>query len=131
MIDQIVQQLIEQAIDSPTKLHLLLIFHEHPRLEITPNKMAERTCRDIWSVAQAMHELVEDGILSVAPSIGEPRYRYTPRPEKVEPIRRLVAMYDDPLGRDVLHRAIRDLAGYASRRRSVFSSWERQAITAW
>lgn len=124
MIDQIVQQLLEQAIDSPTKLHLLLIFHEHPFVDVTPTRMAERSCRDVWSVAQALHELAEDGILGVTMTHNEPSYRYRPRPEYIESIRRLLCGYDDPLERDQLHRSIRDLASFASFRRA--SAWERQ-----
>jgi hypothetical protein len=57
MLDPIVQRFLEQVVDSPVKLHLLLLFHEHSRLEASASKMAERTCRDIWSVTQALEEL--------------------------------------------------------------------------
>ncbi len=130
MIDPCVQQLIERAVDTPTKLHLLLIFHENPRLEVTAHRMAERSCRDIWSVTQALQELADDGILSrcVGVGMGEPSYCYTPRQEYLEPIRKLVCGYDDPLERDVLQRSIRDLAGYASFRRTP--NWEYQVALA-
>lgn len=126
MIDPSVQLLLEKAIDTPTKLHLLLIFYENPRLEVTPTKMAERSCRDIWSVMQALHELAEDGILNARSSVGlgEPYYAFMPHPEYIEPIRKLVTGYDDPLERDILHRSIRDLAAYAPFRRS--SPWDHQ-----
>ncbi len=128
MIDPTVQLLLEKAIDTPTKLQLLLIFHENPKLDVTPARMSERSCRDIWSVTQALQELAEDGVLHVrtGSSRGDVRYTYVPRPEYVEPIRRLVRNYNDPLERDVLHRSIRDLAAYAPFRRQ--STWEPQAL---
>ncbi len=119
MVDPVVQQLLEQAIDSPVKLHLLLIFYENPRMEATPRAIADRVCRDIWSVAQALHELAEDGImLRAATANGDPVYRYAPMTELVESISRLICGYDDPLERDMLQRSIRDLATYAPYRRA-------------
>ena len=119
MIDPTVQLLLEKAIDTPTKLQLLLIFYENPQLDMTPVKMSERSCRDIWSVTQALQELAEDGVLRVraGSTKGDVRYTYLPRPEYVEPIRQLVRNYNDPLERDVLHRSIRDLEAYAPFRR--------------
>ena len=125
MVDPQVQQLLEHAIDTPVKLHLLLLFHENTRLEATPTLIANRVCRDIWSVDQALHELAEDGVLQRFATLhGEAVYRYAPREELVEPIRRLIRGYDDPMERDSLQRSIRDLASYAPYRRA--SSWELQ-----
>jgi DNA-binding MarR family transcriptional regulator len=125
MIDPMIQRLLEKAIDTPVKLHLVLIFHENPRMEATSSAIADRVCRDIWSVSQALEELVEDGVMgrSVSPS-GDIRYRYAPLSENHEPIRRLMAGYDDPIERDLLQRVIRDLSTYAAYRRS--SAWEHQ-----
>ncbi len=124
MIKPNVQSLIEQAIDSPTKLHLLLIFHENPRMEATATGIAERSCRDIWSVSQALQEMTEDGILRVHHGSAKPRYSYMPLAEYHESIEQLVRGYDDPIERDALHQSIRDLAGFASIRRT--SPWELQ-----
>jgi DNA-binding MarR family transcriptional regulator len=125
MIDPMIQRLLEKAIDTPVKLHLLLIFHENVRMEATASAVADRVCRDIWSVSQALDELVEDGVMgrSVSPA-GDLRYRYAPHPENHEPIKRLIAGYDDPIERDLLQRLIRDLSTYAAYRRS--SAWEYQ-----
>lgn len=122
MIDGHVQRLLAQAIDSPTKLHLLLIFHDHPRLEVTAMQMAERTCRDIWSVSQSLRELAEDGILEMTHAAGEPVYVYGPRVEYIDPIHTLMLRYNDPLQRDQLHRSIRELASYAPFRRTAAGS---------
>lgn len=127
MVDPQVQDLLEHAIDTPVKLHLLLLFHENARLEATPTTIANRVCRDIWSVDQALHELAEDGVLHrQATAHGEVLYRYVPRDELLEPIRRLIRGYDDPMERDSLQRSIRDLASYAPYRRT--SSWELQRV---
>ena len=125
MVDPLVQQLLEHAIDNPVKLHLLLIFYENRRLEATPRAIADRVCRDIWSVTQALHELAEDGILlRAATANGDPVYRYAPMTEHIESISRLICGYDDPLERDKLQRSIRDLAAYAPYRRA--NVWEAQ-----
>jgi predicted transcriptional regulator len=94
-------------------------------MEATAAKIADRVCRDIWSVSQSLDELVEDGVMarSLAPT-GEVYYRYAPQPENHEPIRRLISGYDDPIERDLLQRLIRDLSTYAAYRRT--SAWEYQ-----
>ncbi|EFO80683.1 hypothetical protein OSCT_1456 [Oscillochloris trichoides DG-6] len=125
MIDPVIQRLLEKAIDTPVKLHLLLMFHENARMDGTAHEIANRVCRDIWSVAQALDELVEDGVMGRSVSSkGDLRYRYAPQPENHEPIKRLIAGYDDPIERDLLQRLIRDLSTYAAYRRS--SAWEYQ-----
>lgn len=125
MVDPMVQQLLEHAIDTPVKLHLLLLFYENPRLESTPRAIADRVCRDIWSVTQALHELAEDGILLRAITTnGDSVYKYAPMSEHIESISRLICGYDDPLERDKLQRSIRDLAAYSPYRRA--NVWEAQ-----
>jgi predicted transcriptional regulator len=125
MIDPMIQRLLEKAIDTPVKLHLLLMFHENARMEATAAKIADRVCRDIWSVSESLDALVEDGVLARSlASNGEIRYRYAPHPENHEPIRRLISGYDDPIERDLLQRVIRDLSTYAPYRR--VSAWEYQ-----
>ncbi|ABY33471.1 MAG TPA: hypothetical protein DEF43_10090 [Chloroflexus aurantiacus] len=125
MIDPLVQRLLEQVLDTPTKLHMLLMFHEHPRCELTAAAIAERLFRDIWSVEQALEDLTAAGFLSVAQVTGgQPVYRYTPPPEWHEAIRRLVRSYNDPIERDMIQRTIRDLSVYASFRRSELERFE-------
>jgi hypothetical protein len=114
MADTRIQFLLERAVDSRTKLYILLIFHESPHLEATPTVIVERCCRDIWSVRQALKELVEDGILAVSRSVGgEPFYCFQPCSEYVQPIEALIRSYDDPYEREALLHAISDLSGYA------------------
>lgn len=128
MVDPEVQRLLDQAIDTPVKLHLLLLFYENPRMEATPGAIADRLCRDIWSVSQALQELCEDGIL-LCTTVGrrEPVYRYAPNKELVPVIERLVRGYDDPLERGQLQQYIRTLASYAPYRRSS-SLWDSAQV---
>ncbi|NJN16279.1 MAG: hypothetical protein HC822_08390 [Oscillochloris sp.] len=125
MVDPMVQALLEQAIDSPVKLHLLLMFHENQRMEATARAIADRVCRDMWSVSQALHELAADGVMVIAASAhGEPVYRYEPIGTWHLPIARLIRGYDDPLVRNDLQRTIRELEAYAPYRRT--STWQAQ-----
>jgi hypothetical protein len=126
MIEPTLQHLIETVIDSPVKLHLLLIFHEHPRSEVSAAAMAERACRDIWSVSDALDELATDGALvCVHTASGHCMYRYQPAPALIEPILLLLRAYDDPMKRDGIQRAIRASADYAPFRRA--NTFERYA----
>ena len=122
-MDATIQKLLEQVIDSPCKLHLLLIFAENPRLDATPKQIADRACRDIWSVTQALLELAEDGVLHVSDEL---HYRYMPRPERLEAIRRLIRSYDDPMERDRIQSSVRDLASFATFNRQ--SAWQHQTV---
>lgn len=119
MIDSKVHRLLEQAIDTPIKLQLLLMFYENPRMEGTARKIAERIYRDIWSTDEALRELAEDGIFAASNSTNDPVYRYRPRADFIEPIFRLVQSYNEPMERDDLQRALREIAVYAPYRRTV------------
>jgi hypothetical protein len=111
MIDHGVQSLLEEAIDSPVKLQLLLLFHDNPWLQATPSQIAQRACRDIWSTLESLGELAEAGILNVCDCKGgEPIYSYRPEPHRSEVICRLAHCYADPIKRDALHRSVRELA---------------------
>jgi hypothetical protein len=118
MIDPSVQQLLEEVIDSPVKLQIVLMFYENRGMDGTASQFANRMYRDIWSTREALRELAEDGILTTTSIAGEPVYRYRPRSEYVDPIFRLVQSYNEPLERDKIQRAIRDIASYAPYRRS-------------
>ncbi len=117
MIDKVVQGLNERAIDSPLKLQLLLLYCEHRRFEGTPIEIAQRIYRDIWSTAEALRELADDGILVCATKNGEPTYRYNPHADLNDSIARLCQMYNEPIERDSLQRLVRDVATYAPYRR--------------
>jgi hypothetical protein len=109
-IDPLVQRLLTQAINSPLKLHLILLFHENPRLVGTARQIVQRIFRDIWSTREALRELAHDGILGVGDSAGEPVYSYRPRAEHRAPIACLVERFNDPFARDQIHAQLRELA---------------------
>ena len=120
MLDTMIQQLLEKAIDSPTKLQLCLILYENRQLEGTAIQFANRLYRDIWSTREALRQLAEDGILSTSGSPGaEQVYSYRPRPEYVDALFRLSQDYNEPLERDKIQRALREIASYAPYRRSA------------
>jgi hypothetical protein len=129
MIDPMVHRLLEQVIDSPIKLQLFLLYYENPCFEGTASQIANRIYRDIWSTREALRELAEDGLL-LASSGSEPVYRYRPRPEYRESILRLVQTYNEPLERDHIQRAVREIASYARYRRAPHSvhSFDRLSI---
>jgi hypothetical protein len=119
MIDPIVLRLIESVIESPVKLHLLVMFHENQRLAATASAVADRICRDIWSVSDALAELADAGVMvQAATAHGEAVYRYGPTPELRQPLERLMRHYDDPMERDLIQRAIREQADLALFRRA-------------
>ena len=119
MVDSTIQQLLEKAIDSPIKLQLCLLFDENQRLEGSAAQLANRIYRDIWSTREALRELAEDGVLCVGDSVGEPIYTYRPRAEYVDAIFRLAQSYNEPIERDAIQHALREVASYAQYRRST------------
>jgi hypothetical protein len=122
MIDSSIQQLLENAIDSPIKLQLCLLLYENRQLEGSATQFANRLYRDIWSTREALRQLAEDGILIANGSLGgEPVYAYRPRLEYTDAIFRLAQSYNEPLERDKIQRALREIASYAPYRRSAHS----------
>lgn len=121
MIDSSIQRLLEQAIDTRIKLQLCLLLYENRRLEGTAAQFANRIYCDIWSTREALHELAEDGILIATHLAGEPVYHYRPRPEYAEAIFRLAHAYNEPLERDAIQRALREIESYAPIRRAAHS----------
>jgi hypothetical protein len=120
MVDSSIQQLLEKAIDSPIKLQLCLLLYENRQLEGSATQFANRIYRDIWSTREALRQLSEDGILIASASrCGEPIYEYRPQPEYADAIARLAESYNEPLERDKIQRALREIASYAPYRRSA------------
>jgi hypothetical protein len=130
MVDSTVQRLLEKVIDSPIKLQLCLLFDENQRMEGTAVELANRIYRDIWSTHEALRELAEDGVLCVSDVAGEPVYHYRPRAEYVDPIFRLAQSYNEPIERDAIQRALREVASYARYRRAATggAAFEMQSI---
>ena len=118
MVDSAIQRLLEKAIDSPIKLQLCLLFDENKRMQGSAAELANRIYRDIWSTREALRELAEDGVLSVSDIASEPIYTYRPRTEYIDAIFRLAQSYNEPIERDAIQRALREVASYAKYRRS-------------
>jgi hypothetical protein len=118
MLDSSIQRLLEQAIDSPVKLQLCLLFYENPRMEGTTSQLANRIYRDIWTAREALREMSEDGILITSNLAGEIVYHYRPRQEYLDPIFRLAQSYNEPLERDAIQKTLREIASYAPYRRA-------------
>lgn len=121
MVDPLIRRLVEQVINSPVKLQLLLHFVEHRRLEGTATQIAQRIYRDIWSTREALQDMLRDGVLVALPGSGEPIYRYRPQPELIESITRLCHYYNEPIERDHLQRLVRETASYTPYRRAATS----------
>ena len=119
MLDPTILRLLEQAIDSPTKLQLVLLFNADSQLEGSAAQIAQRAFRDVWSICEALGELTEDGIFLAVPGRDEPHYRYKPADEHKGPIERLLCSYNEPLERDQIQRLLRQLAGDAPYRRAL------------
>ena len=109
MLDSSLQRLLEEAVNTSTKLAIVLLYTEQRRSSATPQQISQQICRDIWSVEEALQELVEDGILVYEGS----QYHYRPVPEWSESLARLVTTYDDPLRRQEIVRVVHELDSYA------------------
>jgi hypothetical protein len=119
MVDSMIQRLLENAIDSPIKLQLCLLFDENQRMEGSASELANRIYRDIWSTREALRELAEDGVLCVRGIVSDPIYSYRPRAEYIDPIFRLAQSYNEPIERDAIQHALREVASYARYRRAA------------
>ena len=77
-----------------------------------------------------MRELAEDGVLCVSDSAGESIYTYRPRTEYIDAIFRLTQSYNEPIERDAIQRALREVASYAKYRRSPLggTAFEMQSM---
>lgn len=128
MIDPLVQHLLEQVIDTPIKLQLLLLYYENPRMEGSALQIAGRIYRDIWSTREALSELAADSILGAATASEEPIYRYRPRADYADAIFRLVQSYNEPMERDQVQRSLREIASYAPYRRAMQTGFSFELV---
>ncbi|MBC8162832.1 MAG: hypothetical protein H7Z42_16605 [Roseiflexaceae bacterium] len=124
MVDLHIKGLIEDVIDSPLKLQLLLHFCEYRGGPTTAPQIAQRMYHDMWSTREALCELAQDGVLIESACPDEPTYSYCPRSELLEPILRLYQIYNEPIEREDVQQLVRDASRYASFRRTPASSFE-------
>lgn len=124
MMSPSVHLLLERVIDTPLKLHCVILFAQRSIMRGTASQIAARLSRDIWSTKQALEELAEAGMLLPLPGDREAVYEYQPRQYFEEVLALLVEVYNDPLRRAELHDCVRELARYAPYR-ADFSQFVR------
>ncbi len=113
MISSSVYMLLEQAIDTPEKLHCVILFAQRTVNQGTAAHIARQLGRDIWSIERALKELSEAGILSVAGEGKSSCYHYQPRAYVVNALELLLQTYNDPILRSEVCDYVRELASYA------------------
>ena len=125
MLDSILQRLLEEAVNTSTKLAIVLLYAERPDLSATPAQISQRLYDDIGSVETALHELAEDGILDLRGG----QYCYRPAAEWWEGLGRLISAYNAPLQRLEIMRVVDELDRYAPYR-SVLRSRSVQVCSS-
>jgi hypothetical protein len=113
MLSPSVRMLLERAIDTPLKLHCVMLFAQRTITSGTTAQVASRLCRDHWSTQQTLDELAEAGILLTLPRQGDTVYEYRPVRYLTDALSLLLEMYNDPVRRDELYNEVRELALYA------------------
>ncbi len=109
MLDSTLRRLLEEVVNSSTKLAIVVLYAGQRRLVAAPADISQRVCRDIWSVQEALQELADDGILMRIDGC----YHYAPAPKWHDGLARLMTTYDEPLRRQEIMRIVGDLDRYA------------------
>ncbi len=109
MLDSSIHRLLEELINSSTKLTIVMLYAGERTLSATASEVARRLWSNIWSVGPALDELAAGGILA----IDNGKYRLDPIPERRDGLRRLIALYDEPVHRQEIMRVVAELDRYA------------------
>lgn len=109
MLDPLLLQLLEQAVNTTCKLALVLLFAEHDRFVASPQQLAMRLGRDPYTIEAAARELASDGILHYESGM----VSFRPAPKWHCAVQQLRASYDDPYQRDAIMSIVRELESYA------------------
>lgn len=115
MLDPQVTHLLETAINTSCKLAIMLRFVEQRGLTATAPELAARICRDLWSVQQALDELVEDGLILRRDKV----YLCTACSELRSTLHLLQEVYLHPIQRGELQRLLSELESYAPYRKEL------------
>lgn len=115
MSDYQITSFLARAVNTSCKLAIVLRFADQPTLVTTASSMATRICRDILSVQEALDELVEDQVLTVA----DGKYACAASTELRKTLQLLRSLFVDPLQRDQIYSLIRDLERYAPYRKEL------------
>ena len=94
-------------VDSPLKLHLLLLFYRNPRLSSTAERLSEWLRECPWGIEAAVEALADAGFLARVAQRGRLQYRLEPSGEWWTLLERLATYYDDPLRRDDVYVRVR------------------------
>jgi hypothetical protein len=109
MLECSLRKLLEEVVNTSTKLTIVLLYANYHGLAEKSDQIARRVYRDVHSVENALSELAQDGILAFA----DGRYRLDPEPMWREPLQRLLKAYDEPLHRQELMAFVSELDRYA------------------
>ena len=99
--------IVPGLVDSPLKLHLLLLFYRNPRLSSTAGGLSEWLRECPWGIEAAAEALADAGFLSRVAQRGRIQYRLEPSREWWTLLERLATYYDDPLRRDDVYVRVR------------------------
>ena len=94
-------------VDSPLKLHLLLVFLHHPMMWGNVDKLNVWLRQPPWDVEQALEELVATGLLTYSLDANGAIYRLQPHTKYESALNSLNACYDDPLERETIYAQVR------------------------
>ncbi len=99
--------IVPGLVDSPLKLHLLLLFYRNPRLSSTAGGLSEWLRECPWGIEAAVEALADAGFLARVAQRGRIQYRLEPSREWWTLLERLATYYDDPLRRDDVYAQVR------------------------
>jgi len=97
------------CVDSPLKLHLLLVFLHHPTITGDVEKLNRWLHAPPWDVENALEELVEVGLLIYDFDADGRNYRL-PIHTKYRPVLSSLSIcYNDPFQRDTIYATVREV----------------------
>jgi len=99
--------IVPGMVDSPLKLHLLLLFYRNPRLSSTAGSLSEWLRECPWGIEEAAEALADAGFLARVEQRGRIQYRLEPSREWWTLLESLATCYDDPLRRDEVYTQVR------------------------
>ena len=98
--------IVPGLVDSPLKLHLLLLFYRNPRLSSTAGSLSDWLRECPWGIEAAVEALADAGLLARVVQRGRLQYRLEPSGEWWTLLECLATCYDDPLRRDDVYMQV-------------------------
>lgn len=112
MMPSSIHLLLERVIDTPVKLHCVMLFAQRTITKGTIKHIAQHVGHDIWSIEQSIGELVDAGILQRSEA-EIPQFVYAPQPYLRDALNLLMVAYSDPMQRSEIHDYVREVSRYA------------------